>query len=72
MRFITSGTEAMRIVSTGMIGIGTTSPSAALDVTSTVSTVDPIRFGAANGRYIVMNSAAASIDYYGSGGLGAN
>lgn len=37
LRIFTSGTEALRIVSTGYVGIGTASPAARLDVSGTVS-----------------------------------
>ncbi|WP_275200258.1 tail fiber domain-containing protein [Bradyrhizobium sp. CSA207] len=72
--FTTSGTEAMRIVSTGYVGIGTSAPTATLQVSSTLSnagdTVHIEGYTNSSGLY-VFNRNSAGYGLY-VGGSGSN
>ena len=67
MNFLTSGTERMRIDSSGNVGIGTSSPAQRLDVLSSGDT--PVIFRSSGGNvYLQFINSTASAGYIGYSG----
>ncbi|WP_143274566.1 hypothetical protein [Bradyrhizobium canariense] len=66
LAFTTSGTEAMRIVSSGYVGIGTTAPSSILNVSSSNATIQLNTGSTANNAMIVINRGGINNAYIGA------
>ena len=66
MLFLTSASEAMRIDSSGRVGIGTSSPSTRLDVNGTVKFVDTMSFSDSGATVSCFFQASTDIFQYGT------
>ena len=66
MAFYTNGTERLRILTNGNIGIGTTTPSAGLDIVGSSKINGDFTYGGTNKKVIAINAASYTLPVLGT------